>query len=172
MKRTVSLFVLAFVALAALAYDNEPTGFRALKWGDPVPAEWQKAAKKPGNIAFGAPNDEIYVNPKEDLKVGEVKVESIYYGFWRGKFCCAWIVFKDAQALGALKDQCIAQYGPPKTQRKTDPGGDLVTFSWLGNTSNVYLEKLGASPGKLTLQSVSVWEQRRAELLAGIRSSK
>jgi len=170
MRRSIPLLVLALMALSVLAFDNEPTGFRAMKWGAGVPPDWQKVSKRPKGIAFGRTNEEIYVNPKDDLKIGDAKVDSIYYGFWKGKFCCVWISFQGLPNFNALRDVYVAEYGPGKVQRNTNPGGDLISISWRGKTANVTLEKSGASPGSLVVQSASLWEQRTAEIVSGMGS--
>lgn len=170
MRRSIPLLVLALMALSVLAFENEPAGFRGVKWGDGVPQGWQKVAKNPKEFAFGRTNEEIYTNPKDDLKMGKAKVDSIYYGFWKGKFCCVWISFRGVPNFEAMRDVCFTEYGPGNVQRKPDQGGDIVTVSWRGKTANVTLDQRGASPGTLVIQSASLWEQRTAEIIAGIGS--
>jgi len=170
MKRFFSLLVVALMTWGALAFQNEPTGFRSAKWGDGVPKDWQKVSQRPKDIAFGLAGDEIYVNPKDELKMGGAKLDAIYYGFWKGKLCCVWVIFQGRENLDALRDICIAQYGPGKAQNVPNPGGELINFSWRGKTACVSLDYKGASPACLTIQSAPLWEQRTAAILAGAGS--
>ena len=72
----VVLVVLMMVLLtgAALAFENEPEGFRGLKWGDPPMEEM---------IVYDAyPLVNCYTLPDESLYLGNVKLNLIEYQFF------------------------------------------------------------------------------------------
>ncbi len=76
-KAIVVLAVLIILALSLVgfAFQNEPTGFRGLKWGDP-----------PGEDMVFIRGDEYgrnqYELPDEKLQIGEAELESIKYIFF------------------------------------------------------------------------------------------
>jgi hypothetical protein len=152
-------------AVLTIAFKNEPDGFRTMKWGSPPPKGWQ--VHKTRDVGLGGKNEEIFVNPKDELKLGGVAVDSIYYGFWKNKFYCVWVIFQGYPKYGQLKAVCTAKYGEGEEEKRYDSGGLIAESSWYGARANVLLDIGGGSPGSLVIQSASLCQQKIREEIIG-----
>lgn len=81
---------LCFMFLFSLVYDfsssvfaEDITGFRSMKWGDPLPKEGMTFFKK--DLAYGGIG--YYKRDGDELKIGEAELNKIAYVYWNGKFC-------------------------------------------------------------------------------------
>ncbi|GAI89479.1 unnamed protein product, partial [marine sediment metagenome] len=112
-----------------LTFQNEPDGFRELKWGDPPGEDLIDGRKHKDNA------DWVWYNRSEEfLQIGKATLWNISYGFYKGKFF--YVSIPTAGKLGSnpyehLKDVLILKFGrgvwkPPVT-------------SWFGNTTIVKL---------------------------------
>ena len=113
-KVTVVLMVLIVSALSlgAFAFQNEPDGFRDLKWGDPPTEDME--------FTFEVNIRKDYIRPEDKMSLGEVKLELILYGFvevdGKLKFFNANLCFVNESRFTILKTICEEKFGPPTSE--------------------------------------------------------
>ena len=144
MKKGLILAVVLVLALSlgAFAFQNEPEGFRGLKWGDP-PGEDMKV-----NRIFKLYQDKLdmiiwYTRQGDELKIGGAKLEGIYYGFYKNKFMRVEIETEDYELL---REVLYLKFGEP-TYRGTFKVPSLLfkrvmeymSETWDGDTTKIHL---------------------------------
>jgi len=130
MKRGVKVGISALVLLlvlagVGLAFENEPEGFRGLKWGDPPG----------GNMKRMKPLDEFtnhYTLPKERLQFVNVYLSAIYYQFFNDRFAGVFLFFRAEERHSHIKTICKGKFGEP-----TLTGFNVIT--WEGRKATVTL---------------------------------
>lgn len=150
-KRFCSLLVLSmgcFLGCATHQGDLRPeTGFRGIAWGTPIdniphmtPLEkgggrWKWATREP-----------------EQLKLGDVAVDSINYIYVDGAFAGVDVAFSGADTFGQLMQQLEKTMGPPNVVNKK-----MNMLSWNQNGTTVllrYYRMQGSGEIKYTLDSM------------------
>ena len=132
LKGLVSGFV-CIICISGIVFANpgeefksgsEPDGFRGIKWGQDVLTvqglEYVKTDPSYGGI-------QLYTRKGDELKIGGAQLESITYGFWKGKFCVVSIDVKGSVNYYGLKDTVFERFGR-------------------GYQSNELMEEYGVSP--------------------------
>lgn len=81
MQKTL-IFVAIFLAFTTniFAYQNEPDGFRSMKWGTSF-NEFKNMKLKESANGF-----KTYTKTNDELKIGDVPLKFIEYDFWNNKF--------------------------------------------------------------------------------------
>ena len=98
------LGILKGISLAS-AYDlNFLEGFRGIKWGES--AEKIKNLKKVEKGDF-----DWYVKETDELKISNVELEAINYGFYKDKFCYLLIIIKDKANYEVFKKLLFEKFG-------------------------------------------------------------
>ena len=113
----------------AFAFENEPEGFRGLKWGDP-PTE---------DMVLLPPSTQTqmeYVRTDEKLQLGRARFQEIIYSFYcedeMREFMMVFLHFKGESNYKLLETICKNKFGEP-TKEQFD---QLV---WLGLHASVML---------------------------------
>ena len=129
---TVGMFWVLLVG-PGLTFQNEPEGFRGLKWGDPPGEDMIDERKHKDNADWV-----WYDRSEEFLQIGKATLwRSPSYGFYKGKFFYVSILIagetRNSNPYELLKDVLILKFGrgvwkPPVT-------------SWFGDTTTVKLEE-------------------------------
>ncbi len=128
-----SLLVCSILSLCdtSFAYENEPNSFRGMKWGTPLDSfptlKHFETVKRYGGI-------EYYKKKEEVLKLGDVKLFLIKYGFWHNKFYEVEIWTQGEKNWTALKDLVFAQFG-----EGNKPDKDIEEYIWNGTIANLNL---------------------------------
>jgi len=144
-KRGIILIVALGIALLlssmAQAFQNEPDGFRGIKWGDPPGKDmrlYEKGYEK-------WPYAQCYVRRDEKLQIGKVKLENIYYLFHKNKFMRV-LVEVDHGGVSEyyfLKDVLTLKFGRVKEEigEKHLLGATFYRYccKWVGSTATVIL---------------------------------
>ena len=109
----VAILVMGLVSLGmAFAFENEPDGFRGLKWGD-LPSPKMELVKE---------RDEwtrIYRNPGDKLELGDARFYMIEYEFYTpsnatvGRLMGVGLYFKDKENFDILETICKVKFGEP-----------------------------------------------------------
>ena len=122
----VGIFVL-FVILVCpnqnlFAFQNEPDGFRGIKWGTDIKdlpdMVWKE---EDGDIR-------LYLRKDDKLKIGDAELDAIRYGFYKGRFYGVFIAFKSLSNATVLKETLFQQYG-----QKQRPKGFMEKYFWFGS---------------------------------------
>ena len=151
------LFILMLIVPAVVfGFLNEPNGFRAVTWWSPVPSGWARTPA-PQDMAFNIPSPDCWRNPKDELKLGDAKVEEITYLAWKGKICAVYIRFTSS-ALTDLKKACQAKYGGPENVGY----GNVTSLLWRGPRTAISLDYDPKYPsaGALCFQAADLKQKR------------
>lgn len=163
MKRMRSLlwFLIATILVFSLVdigltFENEPEGFRGLKWGDPPSSEME----------FVLEMDEwtvVYRNPGDELRLGDARFYMIVYGFYASsdatvkRFMSVNLYFKDKENFDILETICKIKFGEPTKK----------SYQYLGWASPSSMVSLGYNSidesGYLGLSSMPISQQYNKE---------
>lgn len=162
----VLLFMFA-LASTAQAFQNEPEGFRGLKWGDP-PGEdmalhfvnfWGDPLDPAGEAMLP------YIRENDKLQIGRVEVRDVRYFFYENKFMEVQIKTGTICQTNYydLKDILNLKFGEGKEIiTKGLPGGRLA-FSlecrWIGDTATIILSSDEWSGVVLEIYSTKIYIQ-------------
>jgi len=126
------------------AFQNEPDGFRGLKWGDPptVDMEYHGESGK----------SKWYSRPTDKMKIGNVQLCSIAYWFYGEpeRFYVVFCIFSGKENYDLLETICKGRYGEPAKEEW------LHKLYWLGQKGFVRLEYDPGEGGFLVLGSVPI----------------
>jgi len=120
----VLVLVLA-LSVGALAFQNEPEGFRGLLWGDP-PAEDMEFLSKLGN-------SDVYRCVDEKMALGSAQFYLIAYLFWQERFEAVALYFRGEKNHDLLGKICKQRYGEDELQR------GFYEIKWEGSKAFVML---------------------------------
>lgn len=126
-KVTVVLLIMVlFLAFSegVFAFENEPEGFRGLKWGDPVIEDMQYVGPVRGGRG--------YTLPKDKMSIGNAKFYMIMYLFYEGRFQGVFLNFRGENNYDLLEMICKERYGEAEL-------GGFYNFVWLGQKSAITL---------------------------------
>lgn len=169
-KEIVTLVVLIVVSLSASAgiaqaFQNEPEGFRGLKWGDPPREEMIKIP------IIGIAFLDYYRLPNDKLALGRIPLYRITYQFFSkseedtGRFSSVALYFRTTQNHETLKTICRNKFGHETIK-------DFESIEWLGPIALITLKydmikEKGAliiSSTELTSEYVEAVEQLEIEM--------
>lgn len=104
--------LLVLIATGALAFENEPEGFRGLKWGDPPTEDMRYVATI--NVIIRR-----YRKVNEKLSEGNANLEFVQYNFYGEpeKLFTVHIVFYGEDNFNHLKKICRDRFGEPTSTR-------------------------------------------------------
>ncbi len=151
--RLVALSVLLSFALTSVAYsfENEPDGFRGIKWGTNI--------KDLHDMTFSETNksthDDIYERKGDSLKIGDAKLALIGYLFYEGKFWGVSIMF-EVDNFSSLKYTLIQKYG---AGRKVNFSNDM---EWDGENVKIDIREASNKYGHIFYQYVPILKHKLA----------
>lgn len=121
-------------------------GFCDLQWGREVSCVDGLKKKK----TISELDDVIeYVRPKDILKIGDAKLRSINYAFWRDQLYTVTIWAKGYPNFTALRDEVFKEFGPGRRIKSTGE-----RYVWSDELSDIMLEYINdGSYGMLWLRS-------------------
>lgn len=149
MKKVFLLSVVALIVLAlslgVFAFQNEPDGFRGLKWGDPPTedmAYWE--------LVVGL---DLYILPGEKLSLGEAKLEIITYCFYEDRFMEVNLHFLGLENYKLLMEICRTKFGKEVEHSASN-------LYWVSSQSEVSMDYLPSkNQGVLTLASFPIFAE-------------
>lgn len=132
---------LVFSVVSAVAFQNEPDGFRGIKWGTSL------SSLKGYSFLYPYIMDQrvrYYDKDKENLQVFGMKADKIEYGFARGRFYSYMIEFRGEGKIEAIKNHLVKEYGPWRSSEKNEAtdsnAGKLIkseNFYWPGSVAYI-----------------------------------
>ena len=123
------LIISVYVAIPAFAFQNEPDGFRGIKWGTDI-------RKLPDMVLLERDGDiKIYYRKFDQLKIENVHVDEIVYRFYKNRFCAVHILFDGFSNFTRLKSVLSRQHGQGE-----NPNRHLEKYFWLGANVNIDIE--------------------------------
>jgi hypothetical protein len=150
----------------AQAFQNEPNGFRGIKWGVPFSTvREQMVLVFKNDSIFG----DVYERRDEKNAIGGAKLNSIWYGFFHDKFAGIYITANgDTSNRQALIATFEIQFGKGfKIERFRDD------YRWEGTVSTVaVLCGSESDPCNVVIESVSLSKEKEAEKATTARTGK
>jgi len=157
----VLLLVLVLaLSLGAFAFQNEPEGFRGLKWGDPPTEDMEYFTTALGTEAYTLSEDKMHL--------GNVPLRLIAYSFYEERFMTVTLFFNKEERYDLLKSICLERYEEP-----TDEG--FYELTWTGQTSSLFLTYdwadedgcLSMGSTKISMEYEKSQREKEAEKAAG-----
>ena len=164
MKSKIVLLVLCSLVLLVmpgLAFQNEPEGFRGLKWGDPPTEEMEYFMELAGT--------DVYLLPNDKMALGNANLYMVAYSFYENQFLEVGLHFKGEDNYNLLQTICKERYG----EDEMDEG--FYEIGWYGQKGIVwlnydYMEEKGyltLADTILALKKTADEKEKEAEKAAG-----
>lgn len=115
------------ISSAAAAFDNEPDGFRGIKWGTPFSAH----AKELTLVEKGK-DENYYLRKGEKMSIGGAELKQLAYGYWKNQFVSVFIETLGVGNKSALLEAFRAQFG-----QGYKPNQFLDEYLWRGATTTM-----------------------------------
>jgi len=154
MRRIAVVAVLA-VALAfsgmAFAFDNEPEGFRDLKWGDP-PTETMEYFDDVDEFM------KVYSDPDASNKLGDVYFYRMFFAYYVDvdeslKFAGVTLFYQSKKHFETLQTLCKSRFGPATDE-------DYQEMLWEGIVTSIHLKHDSIEEeGFLSIDSTRLWNK-------------
>lgn len=126
--------LIALSAAGAAAFDNEPEGFRGLKWGSELST--LSGFKK----VLGAGDTVFYAREGEKERIGTASLASIRYLFYKGQFRQVWVMAEGAGNFAALQTALFDAFGKPVRVDSHDGSSE-----WIGARTTIMLSAAQSS---------------------------
>jgi len=157
----VALIVLA-LSLGVFAFQNEPEGFRDLKWGDPPTEDMVEFGKNMNRYRH------TYVKLEEELYLNNVRMDYIYYDFLitsekDPQFFFVLLCFLDAYKFYSLEEICEDRFGLPTHTKTWEDNVELRM--WSSETTTIILDG-DLAGGILSIEWKPLSEEYRNLLLS------
>lgn len=128
---TIILIAGVFLLNAAFGYDNEPDGFRGIKWGTKIDTLKGMMIVRDEPAINGT---DVYVRANEEMKMEGAELETVEYYFWMGRFAGAVLSFSN-ENFEAIRKAAFSKYGDG-----TQPYDTQERYWWRGPKSNIMLD--------------------------------
>jgi len=123
------LIISICVSIPVFAFQNEPDGFRGIKWGTNI-SELPEMS-----LSEDRGDSKFYLRKGDKLKIGDADIDRISYGFYKGRFNKLFIIYKGSLNFTKLKDIFFAQYG-----QGSKPNRFMEQYYWVGETVSIAFE--------------------------------
>lgn len=163
--KTVLPALVLMMCGAALAFQNEPTGFRGIAWGTPFSAVSSQMTPVPGGT-----KGILYLRKGDAMKLGGARLDSVVYEFYRGVFSAVMLVSSnDPDARVAINAAFTAQFGHGVLP--DDLSDDRL---WQGAVGGVFLtcSPINESCTALIRSTKAVAQRHADEAAAAARAKK
>lgn len=131
MKKVAPMIVAVMLLVCAgmaFAFQNEPKGFRGIKWGDPLREDMELLVEHNGFLIYFCP-DEVVIGKSFTS-----------YSFWEGCFTGVIITFKGEDTYEFLKKFCRDAYGEwYDVEKELNEGFLNYKLRWTGQKSFIDL---------------------------------
>lgn len=109
----VVTFLFVLLPIRLFAFQNDPDGFRGIKWETNISTLKDMIYVKTEAYSSAPSAGEIkgYARKNDELKLGGAKLDSILYCFWQGRFCNVLISFTGSTNFYGIKDACEIKFG-------------------------------------------------------------
>jgi len=125
----VIMIISFFFSVYSFSYQNEPDGFRGIKWGSDIKTlQGMKLVEDHKDAKY-------YIRKVDKLKIGEAGLKSIAYGFHKDRFYFVYIRFNSITNFSSIKETLFEQYGAGVQDNKSKE-----EYVWLGGDVNISLQ--------------------------------
>ena len=156
----LAVSLLASASLDAAAFENEPIGFRGMRWDTSL-------LKVPG-LVLAEKDGQIksYTKTGDVLTLGGATLDSLEYTYYRDKFYSVYITFNNPVNYDALKKYTFEVYG----QGESESNMWQKKWWWLGEDVNIRLEySMVMREGTLCFTYLPLYQQVEAARLEAAR---
>lgn len=141
-------FFLVLLTTGAFAFQNEPEGFRGLKWEDSPTEEMEFLGE--GRAKLG-----MYIRETDELSLEGVSLDNIVYSFYQDRFMRVNLHFTGIDNFSSLRIICIKRFGFKRAQPDKP-----FTYYWQSSEANVLLFYAAVDDrGNLSLDSESLFSE-------------
>lgn len=122
MKKSLGMLVILSIVLFtfnAFAFQNEPDGFRGIKWGTNI-----KTFKDMIRVGKAYDGCIFYDRHNDKLQLGTVDLQGIYYYFWDNKFAKVRLITSGYDKFQDLREMLLEIFG------KTSGGVHNRHYEW------------------------------------------
>jgi len=133
------------------AFQNEPEGFRGLKWGDPPGEDMEYYFDEDFDIKG-------YIRRDDKMQIGDARIEYIHYLFYENRFMAVKI-YSYSNNYDALRDVVLLKFGDGTVTEKARYNEKIV---WSGGLAVIVLGGF-LSQGHLLIYSTEIWEEKVEE---------
>lgn len=159
------LVLVLVLSVGAFAFQNEPEGFRGLKWGDPPGEDMEQLPSYWGAWMDPDEHDFLWYEKQDDkLQIGRAKLESIEYQFYKGQFYKVEINVDGYYNYKSLKDVVQLKFGMIDFEKKTR-GISTKSYRWIGKKATIILQdSVSYGSPELTIYSTEIDDQFHRDL--------
>ncbi len=126
---------------AALAFPNEPGGFRGLQWGQEVAAVpelaytcWQSPAESSVRTFHETFDYKVYERKDDEMRIGSVPLSSVRYLAWQGRLRGVVVTLRSKDKDGLLAI-LTSRFGKARQERR----GGRTVYGWAGDKTTMEL---------------------------------
>lgn len=123
------LIVSVFVTIPAFPFQNEPDGFRGIKWGTNI------TEIKDMQLVDSGKDSEYCYRKSDKMKIGDADIAEISYGFYKNRFYVVFVEYKGFLNFTKLKAVLFNLYGKP-----LQPNQFMEKYFWSGRTVDIYFD--------------------------------
>jgi len=155
MYRTLGLLVTIILIFPAVlfAFQNEPDGFRGMKWGTSI------SELSDFTLKDGKGETKIYVKKNDKMKIGDSDIDGISYVFYKDKFYGVMIRFRNITNFIGIKETCQQLYGSGYR-----PNRFMKNYLWHGSNVTVYLKYSEITKdGTLVYTDKNIAQEKKAD---------
>lgn len=153
---SITVGLLVWVSAVALAqFQNEPDGFRGLKWGTRLSdvASALNFVEEDSGVKF-------YSRKGDSLKLGDADVVAVKYGFWQDKFYTVQILYRGDTSDRLVRQHLFKEYGEGRSGTSREAGATIL--GWGGYTASVLYKYFPSSTeGRVVISSSVTLRERR-----------
>jgi hypothetical protein len=130
----LAVFTVSIVLLSVnpFAFQNEPDGFRGIKWGTDISTLkgmiHVRSAPRNSGVVF-------YRRKGDELRFGDAQLDKLEYAFWNGKFSSVWIHSVGYANWLDLHDATTAEFG-----EGYQPHRYIEQYLWYGSSTMILLQ--------------------------------
>lgn len=160
MKKTIFIILflslLFFIQESLFAFQNEPDGFKGIKWGTDISTLHDMQFDRLDTTQTSYSGLSIYRKPGEKFSVGDMESNNIDYYFYKGKLIKVeiWFTCNDSQ-FDQLQKYCSSIYKEGQKTKEFYWLDPEVRCFWMGDTTRLNLSKYDSSPGTSNTCSLS-----------------
>ena len=132
----VICLTLLFIPISAFSFNNEPDGFRGIKWGTHI------SKIENMNYGFKWQGKKLYTRQGEKKKIGDADIEGISYEFYNDKLSGLSIIIKGYSNFSKIRATLFHAYGTVKYKNEfsENSGTVLDIYRWVGKKLIIELE--------------------------------
>jgi hypothetical protein len=123
------LIISICVSIPVFAFQNEPDGFRGIKWGTNIRELNDMLVAESGKDTV------YYIRKNDTLKIGDADIDQISYGFYKNRFYVVLVEYNGFLNFTKLKTILFDQYGKPD-----QPNQLMDKYFWTGGTVDIYFD--------------------------------